>query len=262
MYVDEVGNNDIESSDDPNHRYLSLTGVFLDLEYVRDVLHPEMEQLKNDFFGAHPDEPIILHRKELVNKRHPFMALRRPGVESAFNSRLIEMITRWDFGAITVIIDKRQHRAQYGMWRYDPYHYCQEILIERYVLHLNRLGHVGDVMAESRGGKEDMRLKRSFHRLYGNGTNHVASATIQRVFTSRELKVKRKGDNIAGLQLADLVAHPAWISALAKENIRPVPNNFGTQIAAILDRDKYLRSPQGRIAGWGCKWLPGMEKGS
>jgi hypothetical protein len=34
MYVDEVGNPDLGSSGNPNHRYLSLTGVMIDLEYV------------------------------------------------------------------------------------------------------------------------------------------------------------------------------------------------------------------------------------
>jgi len=29
MYVDEVGNSDLGASLDPNHRYLSLTGVVL-----------------------------------------------------------------------------------------------------------------------------------------------------------------------------------------------------------------------------------------
>ncbi|HUT24239.1 MAG TPA: hypothetical protein VM492_07865 [Sumerlaeia bacterium] len=34
IYIDEVGNSDLESSDDPNHRFLSLTGVVLGLDYV------------------------------------------------------------------------------------------------------------------------------------------------------------------------------------------------------------------------------------
>src|SRR5437016_5157416 len=33
MYVDEVGNADLKASSDPNHRYLSLTGVVIDLDY-------------------------------------------------------------------------------------------------------------------------------------------------------------------------------------------------------------------------------------
>ena len=45
IYIDEVGNPDLGSSDNPNHRYLSLTGVILDLDYVRATLHPQMESL-------------------------------------------------------------------------------------------------------------------------------------------------------------------------------------------------------------------------
>ena len=66
MYIDEVGNSDLESSDNPNHRFLSLTGVIISLDYVRDILFPEMERLKEKHFGSHPDDPIILHRKESI----------------------------------------------------------------------------------------------------------------------------------------------------------------------------------------------------
>ena len=34
MYVDEVGNADLNASQDPNHRYLSLTGVVFELDYM------------------------------------------------------------------------------------------------------------------------------------------------------------------------------------------------------------------------------------
>ena len=34
---------------------------------------------------------------------------------------------------------------------------------------------VGDVMFESRGGKEDLRLKKSFRRLMDHGTNFIES---------------------------------------------------------------------------------------
>ena len=67
IYIDEVGNPDLESSDDPNHRFLSLTGVILELGYVREVLHPQMESLKVEYFRSHPDEPVIFHRKEMLN---------------------------------------------------------------------------------------------------------------------------------------------------------------------------------------------------
>ena len=37
LYVDEVGNSDLKSFDNPDHRYLSLTGVVFELDYVSKV---------------------------------------------------------------------------------------------------------------------------------------------------------------------------------------------------------------------------------
>ncbi len=45
MYIDEVGNPDVENSDNPLHRLLSLTGVIIDLAHIRGTVHPQMEEL-------------------------------------------------------------------------------------------------------------------------------------------------------------------------------------------------------------------------
>ncbi|NGX43166.1 MAG: hypothetical protein K940chlam7_01457 [Chlamydiae bacterium] len=59
----------------------------------------------------------------------------------------------WDYTVITVCIDKRMHKEKYTEWRFEPYHYCLETLLERYLYFLDSVGQRGDVMAESRGGK-------------------------------------------------------------------------------------------------------------
>jgi len=74
--------------------------------------------------------------------------------------------------------------------------------------------------------------------------------------TSRQLKVKPKGNNIAGLQLADLIAHPSYRATLLRRNRQPLPANFGGQIADILEASKYNRRADVEIEGWGRKWLP------
>ncbi len=39
FYIDEVGTADLEASlHNPNHRYLSLTGLIMELEYVKKWL--------------------------------------------------------------------------------------------------------------------------------------------------------------------------------------------------------------------------------
>lgn len=111
-------------------------------------------------------------------------------------------------------------------------------------------------MAESRGGKEDRRLKASFERVYDSGSPFVARQDFARQLTSRQLKVKPKANNIAGLQIADLIAHPSFRATLARREQQSLPSNFGGRIAEILESGKYDRDHRGTIEGWGRKWLP------
>lgn len=255
LYIDEVGNSDLGSSKDPNHRYLSLTGVILNLEYVSTTVFPTIEALKRDYFDSHPDEPIILHRKELVNKKHPFESLRDPATEKAFNQNLLNLLQNLDYAVITVVIDKLEHNQRYEVWRFDPYHYCMTVIVERYLVWLKRKNDSGDVMAESRNGKADTRLKDAFERIYTKGTDFIIPEMFAAHLTSGQLKVKHKSANIAGLQLADIIAHPSFRTTLAKEQ-QPMADNFGGQIGEILEASKYVRSPTGEIDKWGREWLP------
>jgi methionine salvage enolase-phosphatase E1 len=91
LYIDEVGNPDLESSENPNHRFLSITGVIFELNYVKEVVFPELESLKQEFFKSHPDEPIILHRKEIVNAKHPFEALKNDKIRNKFDETLLSL---------------------------------------------------------------------------------------------------------------------------------------------------------------------------
>lgn len=256
LYIDEVGNSDLKASQNPNHRYLNLTGILIDLDHVRDVIFPETEQLKQAFFNSHPDEPIILHRRELVRRLKPFQALNNPELRAKFDEALLDRLTNWNYHVISVTIDKLEHQNQYEVWRYHPYHYCLHILLERYVMFLENEQCVGDVMAESRGGREDRKLKESFTRTYDNGTSYVVKERFQDVLTSKQLKLKNKKSNIAGLQLADLLAHPCNKSIIASRNNQKQPEDFGGKIIDILSKSKYLRNPRnGKIEGWGKKWL-------
>ena len=139
---------------------------------------------------------------------------------------------------------------------FDPYHYCLTVLVERYVLWLLARKAQGDVLAESRGGGDDRRLKNSFRHVFEQGSDFIKPQVFGTCLTSKELKVKPKANNIAGLQLADLIAHPSFKATLARRSGQPLADNFGGRIAAILERSKYNRSPNGEVDGWGRKWLP------
>lgn len=255
IYIDEVGNNDLGSSTNPNHRFLCLTGVVFELDYVKNVLTPDIEGLKNKYFESHPDEPVIFHRKEMVNKKPPFKVLANPVVENEFNTEFLHLLDKWKFKSITVLIDKLEHQNKYSTWRYDPYHYCMAIILERFYLRLKDVGCVGDMMFESRGGKEDLRLKESFRKIYEHGTDWVNASDLQDTITSKELKIKPKLANIAGLQVADLVAYPLYRYAMKYYKLKDDGRiTFNEQLMEVL-KPKILKD-ENKLDGYGLKKLP------
>jgi hypothetical protein len=257
MYVDEVGNHDLgPATANPDHRYLSLTGLAMELGYVASYVAPTLEDIKRRYFGSHPDTPVILHRKEIVGAKGPFAALADPDTRERFGREVMDLLRCLECTVITTVIDKQEHKLRYRTWLYDPYHYCLHALLERYVTWLESMQAQGDVMAESRGGKEDHRLKESFRRLCAEGTDYVAAGHFAAALTSGQLKVRPKPANVAGLQLADLIAHPSFRSMVARRTSTAMTAPFGREIAEVLWQSKYRRSPEGRVDGWGCKWLP------
>jgi len=121
-------------------------------------------------------------------------------------------------------------------------------LLERYFFFLSSKHFKGDVMAESRGGKEDRRLKASFLKLWEEGTQYVAPEKFHEVITSKQLHVKAKANKVAGLQLADLIAHPSRNEILNENNLleRGIAP-FAEKIVSILQKKYYQKN--GKIYG-------------
>ena len=113
-------------------------------------------------------------------------------------------------------------------------------------------------MVEARGGKEDGKLKDSYTRLYERGTDNIPLERWQERLTSRELKLRPKTANVAGIQLADLIAHPSRREVLIENRLLVDDRDtFGDQICAILRQSKYHRNSRtGQIEGSGKKLLP------
>lgn len=256
IYIDEVGNHDLLHVDNPNERFLSLTGVIFELDYVEHHLFPQIEALKRKYFHSHPDDPVIFHRKEMVNSKPPFTNLRNSDIRQSFDNELLDMLRELEYTVITSIIDKKQHKEQYIAWHYDPYHYCLKVIVERFVLFLESYGSTGDVMCESRGGKEDRRLKDSFNRIYREGSEFISSDRFCSALSSCQLKIKPKANNISGLQIADMIAYPSYKRILYQKGQINKLGYFGEKIAGILEDDKYYRGPNNRLWGFGKKWLP------
>ena len=110
LFIDEVGHSNLGSSDHPNERYLSLTGIIFDLREHDLEFTPELTNLKTRFFGS---GDVILHRRELAYRKPPFEALRDSEVRNQFGRDLFTLIAKSRFRAITVVIDKQEHKERY-----------------------------------------------------------------------------------------------------------------------------------------------------
>ena len=87
-----------------------------------------------------------------------------------------------------------------------------------------------------------MKLKKSFDKLWKDGTDYTEPIRFQAAFTSKRLKVKPKSNNISGLQLADLIAHPSRNEILLENHMldRPLAP-FASMIIEILQEKYYKR---------------------
>jgi hypothetical protein len=254
LYFDETGTGDLKAhKKDPNQRYLSVTGVVFRQDAHDSTFSSRLSAFKRRIFN---DPTVILHRRKIIDRVGPFVALNDETLRTEFNNQFANLIEYLPGPAFTVSIDKEEHVRKYKVWQYDPYHYVLTCLVERFVFWLNRTGRRGDVMGEARGPFHDGRLRRAFRRLYDNGSDFIDARTVQNNLISRELRLEPKSANIAGLQVADLLAHPAHRTFKFMKLGLSVPDDYGASLVKTLE-GIYDRHPRTQsVEGCGRKWLP------
>ncbi|MDI2076697.1 MULTISPECIES: DUF3800 domain-containing protein [Bradyrhizobium] len=234
-------------------RYLSLTGIVFRQDVHDTTFTTRVSAFKRRIFNS-PD--VILHRKEIMGREGVFAVLDDHAKRAEFDAQFANLIEYLPGPAFTVSIDKQRHLEKYKVWQFDPYHYVLTCLVERYVLWLNRNGFVGDVVGEARGPWHDARLRRAFRRLHDHGSDFVKPQVVRARLISRELRLQPKTANIAGLQVADSLAHPAHRTFKFMKQGVPIPDDYGASLIRSLEKI-YDRHPRwGTIEGCGRKWLP------
>lgn len=168
LYLDESGDHVFREVTEPAHRFLCLLGCwFRNPAYLQ--FHEALEAIKARHLPHHPDDPVVLHREDMINARKAFKSLRDAQKRAAFDNDLLNIIQAADFHVMAVVIDKAVLREKYGEAAAHPYHLGLGFLLQRYAGYLNHINRVGDVMAEARGGAEDRLLKESYARVYERG---------------------------------------------------------------------------------------------
>lgn len=94
------------------------------------------------------------------------------------------------------------------------------------------------IIAEARGKNEDNALKAAFFDLVTNGTRHIGRDRFEKRSFPIQFHDKRR--NIAGIQLADLCAHPS-----ARHILKPDQDNHAFDVVKT-----HLHQHDGKVYGW------------
>jgi len=242
IYVDESGDHTYSQLNDPANRYLALMGIAIEQGYYRETYHPEFEALKQEQFPHNPDDPVVLVRSQIIGRRGPFGRLSDPQRNAAWEKAFLNFLAKVQVVLFSVVIDKRDHLSRYGDAAHHPYNYCMTVMLERVRGFLHYTGGRADVMAESRGTREDRELQQVYDMVWNRGTFYISAQAFRNVFTSNHIKFRKKEHNIAGLQLADLLAAPSKIDILADHNriMGSPPSKFTVKINRKIRR-RYSR---------------------
>jgi hypothetical protein len=247
LYVDEVGTDDLVNLDNDQERYLSLTGVAMEVKHSREFLTPALNWIKEKVIEHDPDEPVIFHRSDIIRRRKGFWRLKDDAKRDLFDRAIMRVIQNTEYAVITVLVDKKALLRKTEWREKHPYHYPMKVMVEKYVQYLERKSSKGDIWPEGRKGKKDKALQEAFSEFYENGTFYVGSPRVQERLTSGNLKFRYKRDNISGQQLCDLIAHPSHMGVRQfGDSSRMVPT-FDAKILEVLRSHKYDRSATGVV---------------
>lgn len=110
-------------------------------------------------------------------------------------------------------------------------------------------------MAEARGKTEDRLLGEAFEATLAKGTWFHSADRFQKTLTSNKIKFKTKRDDIAGLQLADLLVYPLKREMIAERGEETLPTDFRGRLLDAARERLHRHHTSGQVAGHGKVWL-------
>ena len=240
LFLDESGDHNL-SVIDPQYPMFVLGGVIMDQAYAEGPLTDAMNAFKREMFGR---TDIVLHTADITRNRNGFERLQDPLFRKRFCECLNSLMSDLRYTVVACAIRKNDHLARYGVAALDPYLLSLDVLVERFCFDIGRIAGRGVIVAEKRDPTWDRQLELAWLNLKIQGTHYLRATVVEQRIVALNLRAKQ--DNIAGLQLADLVVSPIGRHLLGK------PDNDDWRIV----NSKLRRSRAGKVEGYGLVVLP------
>jgi hypothetical protein len=203
-FFDECGDHSMNNIDKDFPLFVLSTVIFDRKKYTKQTIS-ELAELKLKFWNH---EGINLHSRDIRKQLDDFSFTRVPNHRQHFIEELTAMMKKLEFTLFITVINKNSHKAKYGTVAENPYDLALIYSFER-ILHFLEANNEIDlpITAEARGRNEDNELASTFYRLMNQGTAFNVAKRFKKL--NCQLTFRRKSDNIAGMQIADLCAYPA-----------------------------------------------------
>jgi len=240
LFLDESGDHNL-SVIDPQYPLFVLGGIIVDKEYAEGEMERELRAFKRELFGR---EDLILHTADITRNRLGFERMIEPEFREMFYQKLNAVMRRLQYQVVACVIRKDEHLRAYGVAALDPYLLSLDVLVERFCLEIGDVPGGGSIIAERRGPTLDHQLELAWLNLKVQGTRFLQAKAIERRILG--LNLREKTDNVAGLQLADLVVTPVGRHVLGKA----IKEDFE------IVKSKFRCSRDGKMEGYGLVVLP------
>ena len=259
MYIDESGSHHYTSRQSTiKDRYLCLLGIIISEEENKNHFDPAWMELRY-LCTDDVDFPPPLHHIDVLKKRNEFTKLGDITFRTKFNEQYMHIVSERDYTICCVVLDKQTHFEKYGRAALHPYHHCFNIMLERYVMFLNKRNGVGDIVVEVRGKREDRKMREAYKVMYTGGTQFINQNEIKRRIKGSTIKFCQKKELVSGVEFADMLAIPMKHYVLSQYGKHTLSENFSKQVLEEVHASKkIMASPQDTnvVKGYGLKLLP------
>lgn len=239
LFLDESGDHDLTNID-PEYPVFVLGGIIVDEAYASGELTEKLNEFKQDLFGT---TNIIIHTADIIRNRNGFERLKSDKTFRAkFMEKLNNLMLSLEYKVVACAIKKQEHVDKY-VSAADPYLFSLDVVTERFVFELG--GHTGQLIAEKRNKQLDAQLLLAWRSLELKGTSFL-TPTKFKARIPQPIDLRAKAENIAGLQIADLVVSPIGRHVIGK------PDRKDWEIV----RSKFRTSFSGKWEGYGLITLP------
>jgi len=237
-FVDESGDSVLDPVD-PQFPVMILAICLFNHREYEELVIPSMRNLKLTYFGR---GDVLFHEREIRQRRGMFTSLGSETRRTEFLEDLTRALTDLPFIVVAAAADKRLLKGL-PTPAVDLYQQCLRAGLSSVYQCLDEMGALRlplNVIVESRGRKEDKRLKELFDEFQRPAPTNPESAP------AFELSFAGKTAGLVGLEIADLVAYPVARHILARPQAH---DPFG------LIRRKMYRGPDGEIEGYGLTMI-------